>query len=128
MQFGAVTFVLAETIFRKSGAEVTHDLVAGHFRDHARRRDRQAKTIAVDDRRLRKRKWKHREAVDQDVFRRRQERDDRQAHGLVRGAQNVEPIDLTMIDDSRCPSHLPVRRKIDIYLFAQLGRELFGIV
>ena len=58
MQFRAVTFVLAETIFRETRAKFTHQCVARHFCDHARRRDAQAEAIAIDDRGLRKRKGK----------------------------------------------------------------------
>jgi len=36
MQFSGVTFVLAEAIFGKMSAEVTHHCVPGDFRDHAR--------------------------------------------------------------------------------------------
>jgi len=40
MQFGGVTFVLAEAILGKMSAEVTHHRVPRHFRDHARSGDR----------------------------------------------------------------------------------------
>jgi len=59
MQLGAVAFVLAEAIFGEAWAEVTHHRVAGHLRDHAGRGDRQAVTISVDDRGLRK--WKRKD-------------------------------------------------------------------
>ena len=66
MQFRAVTFVLAEAIFRETRAEVAHNRVARHLRDHARRRDAEAVAIAVDDRRLRQRERENREAIDED--------------------------------------------------------------
>ena len=53
VEFGAVTFVLAEAIFRETRAEVAHNRIARHLRNDARGRDREAVAIAVDDRRLR---------------------------------------------------------------------------
>src|SRR6266566_1463835 len=47
MQFSAVTFMLAETIFGKMGAEVTHHSVAGDFGDHAGGGNAKAEAIAV---------------------------------------------------------------------------------
>ena len=67
MQFCSVTFVLAETILRELRAKVTHDPVARDLRDHARRGDAQADAITIDNRRLRKWKRNHRQAVNQNV-------------------------------------------------------------
>jgi hypothetical protein len=128
MQFGAVAFVLAEAILRKSRAKVTHDLVARDLRDHARRRDCQADAIALNDRSLWEWKRKHWQAIDEHMLRHRHHCGDGHAHCLVCRAQNIEPIDLAMIDDPGRPGHVRIRRKIDIHLFAQFRRELFGIV
>ena len=49
VQFRAVAFVLAEAILRETRAEVAHNRVARHFRDHTRGRDGEAVAIAVDD-------------------------------------------------------------------------------
>ena len=70
MQLSPVTFVLAKTVFGKTRAEFPHQSVARHFRDHARRRDAEAETIAVDDRGLRKRKREHRQTIDEHMLRR----------------------------------------------------------
>ena len=64
MELGAVALVLVETILGKLRAEVTHDSVTGNFGHHARGGNRQTVAIAVDDRRLRKWKWKNRQTVD----------------------------------------------------------------
>ena len=40
VQLGAVAFMLAEAIFRKAGAEVTHHCVASDLGDDAGGRDR----------------------------------------------------------------------------------------
>ena len=71
MQFGAVAFVLAETILRELRAKFTHNLIPRDFGDDARGRNRLAVAIAIDDGRLRQRKRKDRQAVDEDVLRRR---------------------------------------------------------
>jgi hypothetical protein len=67
MQFGSVTFMLAERILRKLRAKVTHHPVARDLGDHAGSSDAQAEAITVDDGRLGKWKRDHRQPVDQDV-------------------------------------------------------------
>ncbi len=68
MEFGAVTFVLAETILGKTGAEVTHHHVARYLRDYAGGSDGETEAIAIDDCRLGKGERKNREAVDKNVL------------------------------------------------------------
>ena len=68
VEFGAVTFVLAETVFRKLRAKVTHHHIARYFCDNAGGGDGEAVAIAIDDRGLRKRKWNNRKPVDEDVL------------------------------------------------------------
>ena len=65
VQFRAVAFVLAEAILGKLRAEVAHNRVASDLRDHARRRNAEAEAIAIDDRRLRKRKGEDGKTVDE---------------------------------------------------------------
>jgi hypothetical protein len=60
VQLRPVTFVLAEAIFRETGAEVAHNRIARDFRDHARSGYGKAVAIAIDDGRLRQRKRKNR--------------------------------------------------------------------
>lgn len=128
MELGAVALVLAETIMRESNAKLTHQSVARDLRDHARGRDAQAEAIPVDDRGLRERKRKNRQAVDQDMLRRNRQAGDRDPHRLVGGAQDIDPIDLDRIDDADRPDNLGVIRQVMVDLFAQLGRELLRIV
>ncbi len=108
MQLGAVAFVLAETILGEARAEVTHHHVARHFCDHAGGGDRQAVTIAVDDRGLREWKGKNRQSVDENVIGRRKERGDGGAHRLV--------------------NDFHIARNVDIDFFAQFRCKLFRIV
>ena len=128
VQFRAVAFVLAEAIFRETRAEVAHNRVARHFRDHARRGDAEAIAIAVDDRSLGQGKRKNREAVDENMLRLNGESVDRRAHRLVSRAQDVDRIDLDGIDDANRPSDGVVRDKILVNLFAFFRQELFRVV
>ena len=68
MQFGSVTFVLAETILREASAKVTHHPVARYLGDHAGSSDAETDAIAVNDGRLRKRKRDNRQPIDQNVI------------------------------------------------------------
>ena len=70
MQLSAVAFVLTETIFGKTGAQLPHQTIARDLCDDARRRDAQAQAVAINNRRLRERERKNREAVDQNMVRR----------------------------------------------------------
>ena len=128
VEFGAVTFVLAETILRETRAEVAHNRIARHLRDYARGRDREAVTIAVDNRRLRQRKGKHRQAIDEDVLRWNGESCKGCAHRFVSRAQNVDRIDLDRINDAHGPRDRVVRDEIMVNLFAFLRQKLLRIV
>jgi hypothetical protein len=108
MQFGSVTFVLAETILRELRAKVTHHSVASDFRNHASGSDAQAYAIAIDDGGLRKRKRDYRQSIDQDVVWHLNQGFDCQAHGTVARAQNVNPIDLDGINDTDSPSDVGI--------------------
>jgi hypothetical protein len=104
MQFCSVAFVLAETILRDLRAKVTHDPIARDFRDHACCSDAQADAIAIDNCRLRKWKRNHWQTINQNVVRRLQQRFNRETHGTVACAQNVNPVDLDRIDNADGPS------------------------
>jgi hypothetical protein len=120
--------VLAETIFRKTRAEVAHNRIASDFCDHRRRRDAQAVAIAVDDRGLGQRKGKHRQAVDENVLRLKGESGDGRAHRLVGRAQDVDRVDLDRIDDTDRPCDSRVGDEFAIDFLALLRQELFRIV
>ena len=128
MQFCSVTFVLAETILRELRAKVTHDPVTGDLRDHACRGDAQADAIAIDNCRLRKWKRNYRQAINQNVIRRFEQRFDGEAHRTVARAQDINPIDLKRIDNADGPPDFGIRNELAIDFFAQFRRELFGIV
>ena len=118
MQFGSVTFMLAERILRKLRAKVTHHPVARDLGNHAGGSDAQADAITLDDRGLRKRKWDDRQPVDQDVVGRLDQGFDRQAHGAVARAQNVDSIDLDGIDNTDSPSDFGISGQFAIDFLA----------
>jgi hypothetical protein len=128
MQFSSVAFVLAEAILGELSAKVTHHPVARHLGDDAGGSDAQADAIAVDDGRLRKWKRDDGQPIDQSVIWRFDQGFDRQTHGAVARAQNVDPIDLAGINNTDSPSYFGIRDQVAINLFAQFRRELFGIV
>ena len=103
MQLGSVTLMLAETIVRKTRAKFPHQCVARHLCDHARRRNAQAQAIAIDDRCLWEWERDNRQTIDQRMLGRNRQACHRDAHRLVRGAQDIDPIDLDRIDDPDCP-------------------------
>ena len=105
MQVGGIAFVLAETIFGKTGAEVTHHHVAGHLCDHAGGGDAQAVAVPLDNRGLGKRKRENRQTVDQDMIRWTDQRCERGAHGFVRGAQDIDLIDFNVVYHANRPDH-----------------------
>src|SRR6266478_5355866 len=128
MQFGGVTFVLAEAILGKMSAEVTHHRVPRDFRDHARSGDRQAEAIAIDNGGLWKWKRNNGQAIDQNVIRRNGQRGKGRAHRFVRRAQNINPVDLDRIDNTDRPADLGITDQFTINFFTQFRRKLFGIV
>jgi hypothetical protein len=128
VQFRAVAFVLAETIFRKTRAEVAHNRITSDFRDHRGGRDGETVAIAIDNGGLGERKGKDRQAVDENVLRLEGEGGNGRAHRLMGRAQDVDRVDLDRIDDAYCPCDPAVRDEILINLFAFLRQQLFRIV
>ena len=108
MQFSAITFVLAETIFGKMGAEVTHHSVAGDLRDHAGGGNTKAEAIAVDDGGLWTWKGNNGQTIDQNVIGRNGKRGNGRAHRFVRRAQDIDPVDLDRIDNTDRPADFGV--------------------
>ena len=94
MQFGAVTFVLAEKILWKLRAKVTHHSVACDLGDHAGGSDAQANAITVNDCGLRKWKRNNGQTIDQNMIGLFNQRCNCEAHRPMAGAQNIDPVDL----------------------------------
>ena len=124
----SVAFVLAETIFRKTGAEVAHNRVARDLRDYARGRDAEAVAVAIDDRGLGEGKREHGQAIDQDMLRLKGESRQREVHRLVGRTQNIDRVDLDGIDDADRPANRVVGGDVSINLLPFLRQQLFGVV
>src|SRR5882762_5621252 len=118
MQFGSVTFVLAETILRESSAKVTHHAITRHLGDYAGGSDPQADAITIDDGGLRKWKRDHGQAIYQNMVGQIDQRFDCQTHGAMARAQNVDPIDLDGINNSNSPPDFGTCDKFSIDFLA----------
>jgi hypothetical protein len=114
VQLSGITFMLAEAILREMGTKVTHHSVTRNFRDHASGSDAQADAITVNNGSLRKWKRNNRQTVNQNVLRRLDQSFDRQAHGAVARAQNVDAIDLGRINNTDSPPDFRVRDEFAI--------------
>ena len=108
MKLSAITFVLAEAIVGKVGAEVTHDSVACDFCDYTGGGDGKAEAIAMDSGGLRKRKGNYRQAVDQHVVGHAGQRGDGGPHRFVRSAQDIDAVDFNRIDNAHRPAQVGV--------------------
>jgi len=128
VEFGAVTFVLAEAILRETRAEVAHNRIAGDLCDHARGRNTQAVTIAVDDCGLGERERKNRQAIDQDMLRLKGESRQREVHRLVGRTQNIDRVDLDGIDNSHRPRERVVGQQFVVDGLPFFRQELLRIV
>jgi hypothetical protein len=128
MNLSAVTFMLAEAIIRKIGTEVTHHSVAGNFRDYTGGGDAEAEAIAIDNSGLGNWKGNNGQAINQDVVGRAGERCKGLAHRSMSRAQNIDAVDLHGIDNADRPTEVGARDQVVINFFAQVRRELLGIV
>src|SRR5262249_10662825 len=106
VQLGAVALVLAKTIRGELSTKFTHQSVARHFRDHARRRDAQTDAIAIDDSGLRIRKWKDRQAINQNVVRQNSKTGNSDSHRFMGCSKNIDPVDFQRADNPHGPNDL----------------------
>ena len=108
MELSAITFMLAEAILGKVGAEVTHDSVTCDFCDYTGGGNGKAQAVAIDNGGLRKGKGNYRQAVNQHVVGHAGERGDGAAHGFVRSTQNIDPVDFNGIDNAGRPAQVGI--------------------
>jgi hypothetical protein len=124
MQFRAVAFVLAETIFGKTRAEVAHNRVARNLGNYTGCGNAEAEAIAIDDRRLWERERENGETVDERVGGPEAQGFDGDAHCFVRRAQDIDRVDLNRIDNSDRPRNRAILDQFVINFFAALGEKL----
>jgi hypothetical protein len=104
MDLSAVTFMLAEAILRKMGAEVTHHSVPRDFRDHTGSGDGKAEAITIDNGGLGKWKGNNGQAINQYMVGRAGECCNGLAHRSVCGAQNIDAVDFYRINNTHGPT------------------------
>jgi hypothetical protein len=127
VQFGRVAFVLRKTVFRIFAVEVEHEAIAGNFRDDAGGGDGEAEGVAVNERGLLNRKRSNGQSIDQHVIRSRSELNGGGTHGFVRGAEDVQLVDVAMSNDGDRTEYIGARDQLLVETPALEGRELFGI-
>ena len=117
MELSAITFMLAEVILGKVGAEVTHHSIPRDFCDYTGGGDGKAQAVAIDNGGLRKGKGNYRQAVNQHVVGHAGQRGDGGPHRFVRRAQNINSVDLDRIDNTDCPADLGITDQFTINFF-----------
>src|SRR5260370_16686215 len=103
MELSAITFMLAEAILGKVGAEVTHDSVTCDFCDYTGGGYGKAQAVAIDNGGLGKGKGDDRQAVNKHVVGHAGERGDGAAHGFVRSTQDIYSSHFHIIDNTTHP-------------------------
>jgi len=106
-----------------------HDSVARDFGDDARSRDGERSAVAFDEGKLLDPAERgDGSPVDQQKIGRFRKSFDRFFHREVRGAGDVEAIDLGMLDDADGPGDVVALLQLLENFLTGLGRKLFGIV
>ncbi len=122
-----IAFVAGESILRIIGIKSDHEPVAGDFGDDAGGRDAQAERVAGHQRGVLHGEAADGKAVNQGVIRPRRQRVDGSGHGEVRGAENVELVDVRDGRLGRRPENVRVASQCGVKFFA-LGRgDFFGV-
>lgn len=85
--------MLLKSVIWKLGGIPGHDPIPCDFGDNARCCNAEGNCIAFDDRSLWKRKRMHRQSVNQNVVRDHTQPANCAPHGLMRGAQDIDPVD-----------------------------------
>ena len=128
VEFGAVAFVLAETIFGEARAKFTHQTVASHFCDHTGSGDRETDAIAIDNSRLRQGKGRHWKSINEDVLGNRAQRLQREPHRFVCRPEDVDLIDLNRVYDPDAPKNVIAPDQLIVNFLTQLWQQLFRIL
>src|SRR3954468_7649 len=102
-----VSLVVIETVAWIDGVQGEHLAVAGHFGDDRGGRDRAALAVSLRDPALGDEQIRNTEGVHQHHVRQRCDRHDGAAHGLQRGAMDVDCVDLARGDRHHRPGDRP---------------------
>lgn len=128
MELGAIAFMLGKSVLGMARVHFHHDSVAGHLGNDTGRGDAETQGVATDQGGLDNRERMDGQAVNEDVVRNGSQRGDSAAHGLVRGAQDIDPVDLFHFNRGDRPLHPGVGHEIGVDPFALQLRELLGVV
>ena len=125
---GAIALMPGKSVFGEFQVDTLHESVPCHLRNHAGGGDGHGEPVAFHEGLVRHREPLHRQAVDQGDVGALRERRKRQPHRTVRGAQDVDPIDILRADHFHSPNDLGIPRDLGIKEIPALFRELLGIV
>ena len=128
MLLRAVTFVLGKSVFRPMPVKFEHQPVARDLGQHARGGDGIAAGVTLHNGCVRHRHGLDRPPVHERVFGRGLQLRERVVHGAMRGAQNIDGINLSGPNLRDGKLHFGARGKKGKESFALRGRELLGIV
>lgn len=103
MRWSWVAFVNGKSIFRVERVEAFHFAITGDLGQNARCGNAQAEVIPANECRLRARETGNGTPIDERMNRRRAESEKRLAHGLMRGAEDVDAINRCVIPERDRP-------------------------
>ena len=126
---GAVAPVMGKAVTGMATLQLVHDPVARDLGDDAGGGNAEAERVAIDEGRLHNGKTAHGQAVDEHVIGLRREQGGRALHGDVRGAEDVDAVDLPVLDRETATKNITLALKLGIVamtLFA--GTLVIGIL
>lgn len=105
-----IPFVSRKPVHRILCVHLHHDAIPRHLRHDAGCRNAEALPVTLNDGCLADRKRIHRKAVDEDMLRCQSQSLDSSPHRLMRGAKDVEAVDLVDVDDGSSPGDVAIAR------------------
>ena len=128
MKFRGVALVLGKAVMGELRIEANHDAIAGDLGDDAGGGDALGLAVAFDDGGMRHGKRADGAAIDEGVLGNHRESKNGAPHSLVRGAVDVNAIDLVVLDDGDGPVDIRADGDGQKNFLAVPGSQFFGIV
>ena len=123
-----IAFVAGEAILRILCVERGHETVAGDFGDDAGRGDAEAECVAGHQCSVRDRQTAHWEAIDQRVVGFPRQGLDGAGHGEMRGAEDIEAVDLRDVRLADAPMDVGADGEHGMEMLAFLGGLFFRVI